>query len=435
MTARVIFGKEAKDLSTAEQFVLASAVNKPIILLEGNERLNEVRLDHWRYITEVRARTCAEKLVTDQAERQKIVFELIGLAGGPPDPKVRPKLQEALEQFAPDLARRAIANPMIRANALLPAARFGIREEMKQLYGYGWRDKVRGVATTLDVTENLAFSEKVRAELAALSPKVEARLNPGFTLDPAKAGPQGARTPHVIVVAANAQGQIVRYFELGETAAYFGSPFARDAATGRYVPEREQRRIASTGKMLVAIAAGNENRDTAETLYTDAAAPERGLDGCEKGAGTVTKGRRAIVSFACSLNRPIEWRAATLGQLRIKRLIDGFGFNLPPAATSAEATPPSTAAARGLDLRLAAPRASDGERGAGGAHRRGRTSRCVRRRWSSSMITARRARWRPPRARRRSFPTAMCVRTARRSSRPCCRRRSAIATRARHMGR
>ena len=35
--------------------MLASAVNKPIILLEGNERLNEVRLDHWRYITEVRA--------------------------------------------------------------------------------------------------------------------------------------------------------------------------------------------------------------------------------------------------------------------------------------------------------------------------------------------------------------------------------------------
>ena len=52
MTARVVFGKEAKDLTTAEQYVLASAVNKPIILLEGNEKLNEVRLDRWRYITD-----------------------------------------------------------------------------------------------------------------------------------------------------------------------------------------------------------------------------------------------------------------------------------------------------------------------------------------------------------------------------------------------
>ncbi len=69
MTARVVFGKEAKDLTTAEQYVLASAVNKPIILLEGNEQLNAVRLDRWRYITEVRARTCAEKLIKDEAER------------------------------------------------------------------------------------------------------------------------------------------------------------------------------------------------------------------------------------------------------------------------------------------------------------------------------------------------------------------------------
>ena len=106
-----MFGKEAKDLSVAEQFVLASAVNKPIILLEGSDKLNEVRLDRWRYITEVRARTCAEKLITDEAEQKKVVFELIDLAGGPPDPKVKPKLQEALEQFAPDLAKRAAGQP------------------------------------------------------------------------------------------------------------------------------------------------------------------------------------------------------------------------------------------------------------------------------------------------------------------------------------
>ncbi|HEY8193562.1 MAG TPA: transglycosylase domain-containing protein, partial [Hyphomicrobium sp.] len=72
VTSQVVFGKEAKDLTTAEQFVLASAVNKPIILLEGSDRLNAVRLDRWRYITEVRARTCAEKLITDEAEQKKV---------------------------------------------------------------------------------------------------------------------------------------------------------------------------------------------------------------------------------------------------------------------------------------------------------------------------------------------------------------------------
>ena len=77
------------------------------------------------------------------------------LAGGPPDPKVKPALQAALDQYAPTLAKRAQANPVIRANALLPAARFGLREEMKQDYGFGWRQYVRGVTSTLDVGEDL----------------------------------------------------------------------------------------------------------------------------------------------------------------------------------------------------------------------------------------------------------------------------------------
>ncbi len=351
MTARVVFGKEATDLSIAEQFVLASAVNKPIILLEGNERLNEVRLDHWRYITEVRARTCAERLVADPEIKRQVVFELINLAGGPPDPKMRPKLQEALDHYAPGLARRATANPMIRANALLPVARFGIREEMKQRFGLKWRDEVRGVTTTLDVGANLGLGERIKAELAKLDRQHQARLNPGFTLDPARVSGDratGTRSPNISIVAANTRGEIVRYWEAGETAAYFGSPFARDAASGHYLPEREQRRIASTGKMLVAIAAGNAGSDTAETLYTDAQAPSAGLDTCARGDGTLTQGRRAIVAFACSLSRPVEWRGATLGQERIRGLVDGFGFNMPPASSDGEGTPPSTAAARGL---------------------------------------------------------------------------------------
>ena len=96
ITSRVVFGKEAKDLSIAEQFVLASAVNKPIILLPGSDKLNEVRLDRWRYITEVRARICAEKLIANEAEQRRVIFELVNLAGGPPDPRVKPKLQAAL---------------------------------------------------------------------------------------------------------------------------------------------------------------------------------------------------------------------------------------------------------------------------------------------------------------------------------------------------
>lgn len=345
VTSRIVFGKEAKDLTIAEQFVLASAVNKPIILLDGSDRLNAVRLDRWRYITEVRARTCAEKLLTDHDAQKQVVFDLVQLAGGPPDPHVKPRLQQALDTFAPDYAKRAQANPVIRANVLLPAARYGLREEMKQRYGFGWRDYVRGVTTTFDTAENLAFHAKIDGALTALNDKVSAKLSPGFTLDPAKSGISG-ELPNITIVAANAKGEIVRYFETGETAAYFGSIIARDSATGHYDPAREPRMIASTGKMLAAIAIANQNTDTPNSLWLDTDAPGVGLETCRHGGGN-RHGRKAIVAFACSLNNPVGHRTARVGQSRVKALIDQFGFTMPPAGPNGEGTPPSTAVVMG----------------------------------------------------------------------------------------
>ena len=345
VTSRIVFGKEAKDLTIAEQFVLASAVNKPIILLDGSDRLNTVRLDRWRYITEVRARTCAEKLITEAETQKQVVFDLVQLAGGPPDPRVKPRLQQALDTFAPEYAKRAQANPVIRANVLMPAARFGLREEMKQRYGFGWRDYVRGVTTTFDAAENLAFHSQVEAALAALNTKVSDRLAPGYTLDPAKAGIAG-ELPNVTIVAANAKGEIVRYYETGETAAYFGSISARDALTGYYDPKREPRMIASTGKMLAAIGIANRHSDTTNSLWLDTDAPTVGLETCQHGGGN-RHGRKAIVAFACSLNNPVGHRTARLGQARVKALIDQFGFTMPPTDANGEHTPPSTAVVMG----------------------------------------------------------------------------------------
>ena len=344
VTSRIVFGKEAKDLSIAEQFVLASAVNRPIILLEGSERLNEVRLDHWRYLTEVRARTCAEKLVKDEATKSAVVFELMALAGGPPDPKVKPRLQEALQKYAPDMAKRAQANPVVRANVLLPSARFGIREEMKQLYGFGWRDYVRGVTTTFDIGENLAFHEQIERRLAEIDGKWGSKVDPAFTLDPKKVEP-GKKVPNVVVVASDSAGNILRYYETGETAPYFGSAHAKSPQSGLYSQFSEGRMIASTGKILAAIAIANEGRDRTDTLYLDTQAPAAGLDTCDKG-GTAHASRKAIVAFACSLNNPLMARTAHLDQGRIRKLIDGFGFAMPPAALEG-GTPPSTAVVLG----------------------------------------------------------------------------------------
>lgn len=348
VTSRIVFGKTAATLSIAEQFVLASAVNKPIILLEGSERLNRVRLDRWKYITEVRARHCAERLIKDQQVQRDVLFELVNMASGPPDPKIEPKLEASLKTLAPRLADRARANPTIRANVLMSSARIGLREEMKQVFGYNWRRHVRGITTTLDVGDNLVLKRAILRDLKNINKRWGTRLNPGYTLDPDQARINiELRMPHVIVAAADHNGRIVRYFESSQLAPYFGSAIARSQETGGYIRALEPRQIASTGKMLAAIAIGNQGRDGADALYVDNQAPPAGLETCRH-KGNLRRGRRAIVAFACSLNRPVEWRTARAGQRQVRNLVDQFGFNMPPAGAVGSATPPSTAVVRGL---------------------------------------------------------------------------------------
>ena len=348
MTSRIVFGKPAKDLSIAEQFVLASAVNKPIILLEGSERLNAVRLDRWRYIVDVRARKCASELITDAEQQKQVWFELTQIANGPPDPQVSSKLQMALKQYAPASAKAAEANPVLRANVLMPDGRYGLREEMKNEYGYGWREYARGVTVTLDIPRNMLLRERIKTRLGELQRKFAPSISPGYTLDPAAFTPGGdVEMPNVIVAAANAKGELVRYFELKDIASYFGSPIARASDTGRYDRRKEVRAIASIGKMIAATAIANEGEDTAETPYHDTAAPGPGLAlNCNKGNASRTIPAR--YAFACSLNNPIERRLAELGQDPVRKLVDGFGFNMPPSSGREDATPPTTATVRGL---------------------------------------------------------------------------------------
>ena len=100
--------------------------------------------------------------------------------------------------------------------------------------------------------------------------------------------------------------------------------------------------LASTAKILAAVAIANEGRDEPGTFYMDSDSPAKPGESCEHGGGQRVP-RRAIVAFACSLNNPLLARTAQLGQARIKHLIDRFGFNMPPPNANGEGTPPSTA--------------------------------------------------------------------------------------------
>lgn len=330
-TSLIVFGKPSAALDTAEQYVLAAAVNRPIILLPGGDRLNARRAANWRHVAGVRARLCAEALIAAPAGRERTIASLDRLAQSPPDPQTPPETAQLLASLAPHAMRPAGTSPIRRSNLLIPAVKYGAREELKNRFGFGWRTHVRSVRITLDVAANLRLREEIIGTLSRLQERFAGRIEPGHSLDLASAQasdrPHAPRVPDIVIAAADAEGRIVRYFESNQTAAYFGSARARDPRSGRYQPAREPRFIASVAKMAAAVAIANEGTDAPDTSYLDIRAPETGLEAC--GTGSERRLRRADVAFACSLNAPLEWRLGRIAPARLRVLADGFGLVAP----------------------------------------------------------------------------------------------------------
>ncbi len=339
-TSLIVFGKPAQALSAAEQFVLAAAVNQPIILLEGSDELNELRDRAWRRIVGERARYCATHLLAAGPALAGAIDELDRLAQTVPAPKTAPGIAETLASLGPAAANPAGANPIRRSNTLMPSAKYGVRDELKNAHGYAWRAHAGSVRLTLDVAKNLRFRQRVSAALARMQARDRDRIDPRYSLDVESArsgeGETAPRVPDVVIAAADREGRLVRYYEANYTAAYFGSARARDPATGRYRHERESRFIASLAKIAAAAAIANDGGHEPSSGYLDTAAPKTGLEACKR--GHERRLRKAEVAFACSLNHPLEWRLRRIGGPRLDETIADFGLTL-----ADRATPPETA--------------------------------------------------------------------------------------------
>ncbi|ODA66010.1 Transglycosylase [Methyloligella halotolerans] len=328
-TSLIVFGKPASKLSRAEQYVLAAAVNKPIILLGGSETIERIRLANWQSLTKGRAKICANALIDDPTERKTTLDELARLSARPPDPHPLPWGEEILASLSPDRRARAGANPVYRSNVLLPSVKYGAREELKERFGFDWRADVSGVHLTLNAAENFRFREAEKQVLAKLDARYADRINDAYSLDLDSAKPH----PDIIIAAADADGRLVRYFESNFNAAYFGSSSARDRTTGHYDEAKEARAIASVGKMLAGIAIANQGRDRADTKWLDTDAPAVGLEAC--GRGNLRRLRTAEVSFACSLNTPLLWRTAKVPLSDLRGLTEKLDITLTEPVTSA----------------------------------------------------------------------------------------------------
>ena len=116
------------------------------------------------------------------------------MASGPPDPKVKPKLQQALEHHAPTLAQRRAGEPdgaRQRPDTGRPPRHprgdeAGVRLRLAQLRARRYHHARR------DREPRLPRQGSHRAGSPWMQPG-RSRINPGWTLDPTKVSPRPAR--------------------------------------------------------------------------------------------------------------------------------------------------------------------------------------------------------------------------------------------------
>lgn len=348
LASRVIFDKAAADLSRAQQYVLAAAVNRPIEVLPHSDRSRErLRLERWRKLVNSRAAVCANAAITAADEREQILAELEVLGRTAPEPKIDPEVVRTLEAQAVAPTGRSV-NPVRRANNLLGALQYGLRQELVERHGLAWRNAVGSVNLTFDVLANRSFVKRIDTRLSELiASPVYRRKNADLSFDIADAEKSDKIVPRIVLAAADGDGRLVRYYENYANAIYYGSRSAWDDATGEYDPAAETMQLASAGKILAAIALANEGRDTAQTLYRDRCISTQGVQSCRRNCVAphpTLRQRTAQVVFACSLSRPLIERLTRFQDRALFDLVAKLGVS----TANLGSTPIETAVSNGL---------------------------------------------------------------------------------------
>ena len=375
----ILYGKEPKDLNLAQQAVFAAAFKQPILVASDRDHRGLRARDIIWWKLKLRAalgilktsRSSAplvRRLMTRMAlatrkkpvpasgiapivssEEATALEPLIGpervlalkrLGGMPaPTPQISPDLEPLLPTDA-NKRFRVIANPTARALYFARPMLAQVIGELQDGFGRQWRTQADTVRLTVDVVRNARFVAAVRGQLA----RYQRNIGQGISLPLIGKTSDGERA-QVVVAIADANARLVLFFQNAEDRIYAGDQWKRDAR-GRYDPSRENRHIASLGKVLVALHLAQVDpltkrycntrykRPSLGTFVRNASAPRIGYARCV-GVARVTP--RQV--FARSLNLPLIHRLSFREEKGLRRLVKLFGFRRVQDATLKEALP------------------------------------------------------------------------------------------------
>lgn len=374
----ILYGKEPKDLNLAQQAIFAAAFKQPILVASDRDHrgLRARDIIWWRL--KLRAALgilkasgsddpLVRRLKTRMALRTKVkpvpasaiapivsaseatalepligprrVLALKRLGGmAAPTPQISPDLEPLLPKDA-NRRFRVIANPTARALYFARPMLGQVIGELQDSFGRDWRQKADTVRLTVDVVRNARFTAAVRAQLARYQRDIGAGISLPLT------GRGAAERAQVVIAIADANARLVLFFQNAEDRVYAGDQWKRDAR-GRYDPSRENRHIASLGKVLVALHLAQVDpldkrycnirykRPSLGTFVRNASAPRIGYARC-RGVARVTP--RQV--FARSLNLPLIHRLSFKEERALRRLVKLFGFRRVQDAMLKEALP------------------------------------------------------------------------------------------------
>ena len=256
-SSQVLWGARADDrLPAPQQLVLAGAVRRPLVFAVAHdastgELTDKSGVAHSYWIKAIgRAKICAADptVITDPTMQTQILSDLTSMEGYLPVPRANPEI-EALgrERYGDRWPERA-RDPFRRANIFAYNAMQGLVAEFRDGLGRSWSRSVSSVSMSIDVVDERRFSPRFRAMVRQwLSSHRD--LNPIYRSWATYTADQNEpidAIPEVIAAATDEHGKIVLYYSSREGAPYFGS--TRDGE-GRYQPQREDRQLASLGKL------------------------------------------------------------------------------------------------------------------------------------------------------------------------------------------
>ncbi len=337
ITARIVFGKAPKDLTVAEQAMLAAAFKRPILLAPLNDAAaQKMAKKRWEYLKDR-----AKKGIKIAYPNQELTaIDELKFPFQPYSPvrvaNLLPK--DELQKFG------ILANPYRRSLFFVRGEMIQAIGELQEQYGMKWRDKVYAIHLNTNTVDNVKFKRKVEKTLKSIETnlKIEQRL--ALNLLPNKKDEMA----QVVLALANADGKLLRYYSNSQDTIYSGEQSERK--DGKYNIDNETRQVASIGKLAAAVFLGAAADNAKKPTYCNKrinGVHNPGPYGSPKGLKNCSvrfSNYSPTMVFGRSLNLPLINRLKTIKKQKLALLLNNFGLKF----NAKDKTPLSTAITLGL---------------------------------------------------------------------------------------